>query len=157
MTPSKNWIWGTEHRLSMQAQAEHKQAQAEHEQARANLKISDFGHSNPDITNFIKNLWRTVTPSKSWILRSSEFKILNFLILSISNQISPILWRILGPPKNWILGTEHKLSMKAEHKQAQAEHKQARANFGIFGFWAVRARYHWFCEEFMEGNDTFQK
>ena len=35
MIASKNLIWGSEHRLSMQAQAEHEQAQAEHERAQA--------------------------------------------------------------------------------------------------------------------------
>ena len=46
-----------------QAQAEHEQAQAEHERARAStskheqiLKFSDFGHFQPDITDFVKNL-----------------------------------------------------------------------------------------------------
>ena len=42
MTLSKKYILGTEHRLRMQAQAEHEQAQAEHEQARANSEILQF-------------------------------------------------------------------------------------------------------------------
>ena len=37
MLSSKNWVLRREHRLSIQAQAEHDQAQAEHQQARANL------------------------------------------------------------------------------------------------------------------------
>ena len=43
-----------------------------------------------------------------------------------------------------------------KHEQAEAEHEQARANFGIFRFGVFRARYHRFCEELMEENDTFK-
>ena len=51
------------------------------------------------------------------------------------------------------------MKAQAEHKQAQAqgEPKQARANFGIFQFWCFQARYHRFCEEFNNGNDSFPK
>ena len=69
----------------------------------------------------------------------------------------------MAPSQNWILGSEHELSTSkhrlstSKHRLSTSEHEQARANFGIFQFWAVRARYHRFCEEFMKGNDTFQK
>ena len=41
----------------------HEQAQAEHKQARANFnEFSDSGYLESDITDFVKNLWREMTP-----------------------------------------------------------------------------------------------
>ena len=78
-------------------------------------KFFDFGDFEPDITDFVKNLWRELTHSKIWILgsengsstaihgqawasrgwaRASTSKFWNFPILGASSQISPILWRI---------------------------------------------------------------
>ena len=62
---------------------------SKHEQI---LEFSDFGRLDPDITDFVKNLWREMTPSKNRILGSPEFQISMFLeFLGISNQLSPIL------------------------------------------------------------------
>ena len=35
-------------------------------------KFFDFGHFEPDITDFVKNLWREMTPSQIWILGSEH-------------------------------------------------------------------------------------
>ena len=51
MKPSQNWILGSEHRLNMQAQAEHEQAQAEHEQI---SKDFNFQGSEPEIAAFVQ-------------------------------------------------------------------------------------------------------
>ena len=76
-------------------------------------KFFDFGHFEPDITDFVQNLWRELTHSKIWILGSehvlglghsrasmskrglstSKFWIF-FWILGVSSQISSILSRI---------------------------------------------------------------
>ena len=78
-------------------------------------KFFNFGHFDPDITDFVQNLWRELTHSKIWILgsehglghghwrasmskqrlsTSKHEQILEFSILGVSSQISPILWRI---------------------------------------------------------------
>ena len=66
----------------------------------------------------------------------------------------------MTPSQNWILEGQARAQheqAQAEHEQAQTEHEQARANFTISQFWAFRARYHRFCEEFIKENDTFPK
>ena len=62
---------------------------------------------------------------------------------------------LIPPPSNLIL--LHLTSSYLILLHCTSEHEQARANLGIFRFWAVRARYHRFCEEFIEENETFQK
>ena len=88
------------------------------------FRISIFfnvGHFEPDITDFVKNLWREMTPSNIWILGSEH-------------------------------GLEHGHSRASmsKHRLSTSKHKQARANFGIFWFWAFRARYHRFCADFLK-------
>ena len=166
MTPSKNRSWGSpEFQIS---------------------KFFDFfGHFEPAIADFVKNLWREMTPSQIWILGSEhglrhghswasmskhrlstskhEQILGNFPILGVWSQISLILWRIYEgnwhTPKSgfWGVRTARARPFTGKHEQAEAEHEQARANFGIFRFWVLRARYHRFCEEFIKENYAFQK
>ena len=62
----------------------------------------------------------------------------------------------MTPSQIWILGSEHGLghghsrASMSKHRLSTSKHKQARANFGIFWFWAFRARYHRFCAEFLK-------
>ena len=57
MTPSQNWILGSEHRLSRSKQrlstSNHRLSTSKHEQI---LEFFDFGRLEPDITDFVKNL-----------------------------------------------------------------------------------------------------
>ena len=126
-------------------------------------KFFVFGHFEPDITDFVKNLWRELTHSKIWILGSEhglghghwrasmskqrlstskhEQILGNFPILGVWSQISLILWRIYEGnwhiPKSgfWGVRTARARPFTGKHEQAEAEHEQARANFGIFRFW----------------------
>ena len=84
LTPSQTWTFKSGHGSST---AIHEQAQAEHKQARASTCnfFSDVGHFEPDITDFVNNLWRKITPFKNRILGSPKFQVSMF---GISSQIN---------------------------------------------------------------------
>ena len=134
MTPSKNRILGSpEFQIS---------------------NFSNFGHFEPATADFVKNLWREMTPSQIWILgvstgsgtmskhrlsTSKHEQILgNFPILGVWSQISLILWRIYEgnwhTPKSgfWGVRTARARPFTGKHEQAEAEHEQARASTSKF-------------------------
>ena len=93
-----------------------------------NSRFFDFGHFEPDITDFVKNLWREMTPSKIWILGSEH------RCTGLGTPIHGQAWASTG----WARASTSKF-------------------WGIFRFWVFWARYHRFCEEFIKGNATLPK
>ena len=88
ITPSQNWT--LRHTGTGWAPASTSRARAsmsKHEQART----IDFGHFEPDITDFVNKLYRKVTPSQNCISGTPNSQIPDFSMLSFSNQVSPIL------------------------------------------------------------------
>ena len=133
----------------------------------------------PDIIDFVKNLWREMTPSQNWIFtvrarpftgkqaqaeheqaraNFGEFSDFGRLESDITDFVKN-LWRELTHSKIWILGSENG-SSTAIHGQAWASRGWARAstskfwNFPILG---VSSQISPICEEFKKENDTFQK
>ena len=81
MTPFQKLILGTEHRPSMQAQAEHEQAQTEHEQARANFTIFRFWVFRARYHRFCEEFIKesdTFQKQDSRIPKIPKFKIFRF-------------------------------------------------------------------------------
>ena len=122
MTPSQNWILKSEHELSTSehrlSTSKHRLSTSKHEQI---LKFSDFECFEPDITDFVKNLWRRVTPPQNRLLGSPKFTNSKFVDLGhfhadITNFVKN-LWREMTPSQNWILGSDgHSQACTSKHR-----------------------------------------
>ena len=114
ITHSQIWLFKSEHGSSTaihgQARARARASTSKHAQI---LEFSDVERFEPDITDFVKNLWREMTPSKNRISGSPEFQISEFFDFGhfdpdITGFVKN-LWREMTRSQIWILGTEHGL------------------------------------------------
>ena len=130
MTPSQNWIFKSEHGSSM---AIHGQAWASTGWARASTS----------------KFW--------WIFRFWAFGARYHRFCEEFMKGTDTLQNLDFGEWERLQHGHSRVSM-SKQRLSTSKHEQARANFGIFRFWAIRARYHRFCKEFIIGtNDTFQK